>query len=236
MIYGVEHLNYSCFYRCIRTKTDVIKLFCNEVELITYFTMMNSILSQSSPDAISQALHVLKAGGVIAAPTETVYGLMTLWNNADGREKIYKLKHRPANKRLQMLAARIEDLSAYQLCMPPRLAAIAHAFWPGPLTVILPTKTGDTIGLRIPNHPFLLRLLQELQEPLAATSANLSGESAGLDATSAIEHLDGAPDLLIDGGKTTMTLGQASTVVSLCETSPVILREGPITLQMILDC
>ena len=198
--------------------------------------MMHFILSQSCPDAISQTISVLKNGGVIAAPTETVYGLMTLWNNAEGCEKIYKLKHRPANKRLQMLAASLDDLSDFQLCMPPRLAAIAEAFWPGPLTVILPTKTGDSIGLRIPSHPFLLRLLQELQAPLAATSANLSGEPAGIDAKSAIAHLDGVPDLLIDGGKTTVTSGQASTVVSLCGKSPVILREGPITLQMILDC
>ena len=95
---------------------------------------------------------------------------------------------------------------------------------------------GDSIGLRIPAHPFLLRLLRELGEPLAATSANLSGQPSASTATEALRSLNGQPDLVIDGGLVSITAGAASTVVSLLDKNIRILREGPITLAKLEAC
>ena len=191
---------------------------------------MDTVL-QDSPQAIRQAILALRGGNVIAAPTETVYGLMALWQSVSARQEIYRLKHRPADKRLQMLAPDVETAIRAGLKPNDMLQKIADAFWPGPLTVIVEANDGDTIGLRIPNHPFILKLLRELGEPLAATSANLSGTPAAVTPTDAVANLDGRPALLIDGGKVTVTGGASSTVVSIVGGIITILRQGPITLQ-----
>ena len=191
---------------------------------------MDTVL-QDSPQAIRQAILALRGGQVIAAPTETVYGLMALWQSDSARQGIYHLKHRPADKRLQMLASDVETAIRAGLKPNDMLKKIADAFWPGPLTVIVEANDGDTIGLRIPNHPFVLKLLRELGEPLAATSANLSGTPAAVTPSDAVANLDGSPALLIDGGKVTVTGGASSTVVSIVGGAIKILRQGPITLQ-----
>ncbi|MBQ9445177.1 MAG: threonylcarbamoyl-AMP synthase [Victivallales bacterium] len=186
-------------------------------------------LLQDSPLAISRAAAELRCGHVIAAPTETVYGLMAIWKSADARQEIYRLKHRPADKRLQMLAPDVETAVMAGLKPNAMLKKIGDAFWPGPLTVIVEANDGDTIGLRIPNHPFILKLLRELGEPLAATSANLSGTPAAITPSDAVANLDGRPALLIDGGEVTVTGGASSTVVSIVGGELKILRQGPIT-------
>ena len=191
---------------------------------------MDTVL-QDSPQAIRQAILALRGGNVIAAPTETVYGLMALWQSDSARQEIYRLKHRPADKRLQMLAPDVETAIRAGLKPNAMLQKIADAFWPGPLTVIVEAFDGDTIGLRIPNHPLILKLLRELGEPLAATSANLSGTPAAVTPMDAVANLDGHPALLIDGGKVTVTGGASSTVVSIVGDDIKILRQGPITLQ-----
>ena len=191
---------------------------------------MDTVL-QDSPQAIRQAILALRGGNVIAAPTETVYGLMALWQSDSARQEIYRLKHRPADKRLQMLAPDVETAIRAGLKPNDILQKIANAFWPGPLTVIVEANNGDTIGLRIPNHPLILKLLRELGEPLAATSANLSGTPAAVTPSDAVANLDGRPALLIDGGKVTVTGGASSTVVSIVGGAITILRQGPITLQ-----
>ena len=191
---------------------------------------MDTVLLDS-PQAIRQAILALRGGNVIAAPTETVYGLMALWQSNSARQEIYLLKHRPADKRLQMLAPDVETAIRAGLKPNDMLQKIANAFWPGPLTVIVEANDGDTIGLRIPNHPFILKLLRELGEPLAATSANLSGTPAAVTPSDAVANLDGRPALLIDGGKVTVTGGASSTVVSIVGGTIKILRQGPITLQ-----
>ena len=191
---------------------------------------MDTVL-QDSPQAIRQAILALRGGNVIAAPTETVYGLMALWQSDSARQEIYRLKHRPADKRLQMLAPDVETAIRAGLKPNAMLQKIADAFWPGPLTVIVEANDGDTIGLRIPNHPFILKLLRELGEPLAATSANLSGTPAAVTPSDAVANLDGRPALLVDGGKVTVTGGASSTVVSIVGGDIKILRQGPVTLQ-----
>lgn len=188
---------------------------------------------ENDSDALATAAAVLRAGGVVALPTETVYGLAALWRHQEARQKIYQLKCRPADKRLQMLASSVDVAVAAGLCPDERLERLRRHFWPGALTVVASASNGDSIGLRIPAHPFVAALLEHLGEPLAATSANLSGRPAAVTATGAISGLDGAPDLLIDGGEVSVTAGSASTVVSLLGPEAVILRPGPISLAAI---
>ena len=189
-------------------------------------------INANDAEAVERAAQVLLSGGVAALPTETVYGLATLWSNEEGRARIYALKHRPANKLLQMLAFSLDDAEKAGLQRSKRLDAVARRFCPGPITIVAPANGGASIGVRIPNHGFLLKLLKRLGQPLAATSANLSGRREALNAADAVQWLDGEPDLLVDGGE--IQGGAASTVVSLLGEQPTILREGPITLEEIL--
>ena len=187
-----------------------------------------------SPQVLSRLCTILRNGGVAAIPTETVYGLVALWDNQAARDKIYELKARPAQKRLQMLAPTVQAAVKAGVVADRRLEKLARAFWPGALTVVArATGENDSIGLRIPAHPFVLALLEELGSPLAATSANLSGQAAGLTALEAVSGLTGKPDALVDGGNVATIGGAASTVVSILGDAPVILREGPITIEQI---
>ncbi len=187
-------------------------------------------LLESDTTALEAALHAIEDNQVIAAPTETVYGLMARWESPIAREEIYRLKHRPATKRLQMLVASVDDLKNYHLKNADWIEAIAKRFWPGPLTLVVETRDGETIGVRIPQHPFVLELIKRLGEPLAATSANLSGQTPAATADDAVKALDGTPELLIDGGIVTVTGGTASTVASIVGRKLAILREGNISL------
>ena len=183
-------------------------------------------------DAVAVASVALRAGGVVALPTETVYGLAALWSNETARRRIFELKRRPEDKQLQMLAGSVQQAMRYGVLDDPRLRKLEERFWPGPLTVVCRASDGTTIGLRLPRHTLSLALLAELDEPLAATSANRSGEPAAADADTAVAHLDGAPDLLLDGGS--IRAAQASTVVSLVDAEPKLLRAGTIALEEIL--
>ncbi len=196
------------------------------------------LFNENDEGAVEAIRDILMKGGVAAVPTETVYGLACAWDNADAREKIYSLKRRPHEKRLQMLAPDIASAVKAGLLPDGRLERIAARFWPGPLTVVAKADgrgvNGDSIGLRIPDRPFILKLLNALGTPLAATSANLAGCPPGLTAKEAVAGLDGTPDALVDGGLVTETGGKASTVISLLGDTPAVLREGPLPLQEIL--
>lgn len=177
-------------------------------------------------DAVAVAVRCLRQGGVIAAPTETVYGLMTLWENSSGREQIFRLKDRPRDKRLQMLADSLGMAVRHGVVRDERLARIAARFWPGPLTLVCQAEAGETVGLRIPAHDVMLQILSQLGEPLAATSANRSGKPAAVTADDAVAALCGEPGLLLDGGPVD---GEASTVASLAGRDLQILRPGPVS-------
>lgn len=195
------------------------------------------ILNENATNAIDKTCEILLSNGVAAVPTETVYGLVTLWDSQIGREKIYELKKRPSNKLLQMLSPSIELAFKNGMRYDIRLEAINTAFWPGALTVVAtadPSCGFSSIGLRIPAHPFIMAVMQKLGRPLAATSANLSGQPAGLTALDAVKGLSAEPDIVIDGGDVSEKIGQSSTVVSILETTAAILRQGPISLQDIL--
>ncbi len=182
---------------------------------------------------LKQAAQVLEDGGVIVAPTETVYGLMTLWDNEAGRKRIYELKQRAQHKPLQMLAYDLDMILAAGVKETPKLRAIADAFWPGPLTVVCPTNDGESVGARIPAESFTRALLNELGKPMAASSANRSGQPTPATAIEASETLTGTPDLVIEGPL--QLVGQPSTILSLLEYDPEILRQGTILRGQIID-
>ncbi len=194
-------------------------------------TMQLIVLKQNMTLALEQAAKVLQGGGVAVIPTETVYGLITGYGNQPGRDRIFSLKHRPVDKQLQMLAADLPSALAAGVAADPRLEPLARQLWPGPLTVVCRGVAEPTVGLRIPDHPFVRDLIRRTGFPLAATSANLSGRPPAQTAAAAVAELQGEPDLVIDGGDVD---GTASTVVSLLDSPPRILRPGAVSLEQIL--
>ncbi len=189
-----------------------------------------------TPDAIAFAVSLLRSGHVIAVPTDTVYGVASDGLNPDAIRRLYEVKERPADKPIPLLLADIDDVWHVIRSFPAGAHRLAQAFWPGPLTLILPARPelpgvllagGDTVGVRIPAHNDLRKLIRRLGRPLAATSANLSGHPPALTAQDVLEQLGGRIPLILDGGRTPG--GRPSTVVDCTGDDPVILREGPIS-------
>ena len=194
-----------------------------------------AILAINDPRAISTAAQIISEGGLIAFPTDTIYGVAGDPFNSSSLKKIYEAKERPDEKALPVLIGALEQLSALVSSLSPEVEAIASAFWPGPLTLVLP-KNPDlplelsaypTVGVRMPDHPFTLALLRETG-PLATTSANISGGPNPTTALDVLSQLGGRIDLILDGGPTPGPT--ASTVADVSTPDLIILREGPISL------
>jgi L-threonylcarbamoyladenylate synthase len=188
---------------------------------------------------IEYALQILKNGGIIAFPTDTVYGLGALAFNNAAIESIYTAKDRPIEKAIPILIGDLEELD--QIAYTPSMALrFAAQFWPGPLTCIVPKKptlplavsTSQTVAVRIPDQPHARALLRA-SGALAVTSANLSGQASPSTAQEVYEQLKGRIPLILDGGKTKG--GTPSTLVDCTGTKPIILREGPISLLQLLS-
>ena len=182
---------------------------------------------------LSGAAEILRSGGLVAVPTETVYGLAGSGLDADAVEKIYEVKGRPAVKPLSLMVSGAEDMERYCLEVPPQAKALAARFWPGPLTIVLKARAeippvvlagGDTVGLRCPDHPLTLALLKETALPFAAPSANPSGEESPKNAKKVLEYFDGRIEGVVDGGP--CGIGRESTIISLAQTPFRILRRG----------
>ena len=192
---------------------------------------MNTIVI--TDDDLSYAVEALKSGGLVAVPTDTVYGLAGDGLNAEAVAKIYEIKGRPAVKPLILL---IPDISfAEMLCteIPESARRLAEEFWPGPLTLILPrsdavpgivTAGGNTVGIRSPDHPKTLELLRLAGTPVAAPSANISGMPSPKSAGDVLAYFDGKIECVIDGG--VCSLGFESTIVDLTVEPHKILRHG----------
>ena len=202
---------------------------------------MNTILFHVSDSRwLIEALDVIRNGGLVAFPTDTVYGLGTSAFNALAVEKIYAAKERPDEKTIPILLGDIADLEKVSSSFPRSARILALHFWPGPLTIVVPKEQGlpeavsrsTTVGVRIPEHPVAERLLRAAG-PMAVTSANLSGLQNPLTAGDVMDQLNGRIDMIIDGGRT--GFGTPSTVVNCIGADPEILREGPISLQQILE-
>jgi len=182
---------------------------------------------------LSYAVEVLKNGGLVAVPTETVYGLAGNGLDASAVASIYEVKGRPAVKPLSLLVPDIEVAATVCAGIPKSARALAQAFWPGPLTIVLPrrdtvphivTAGGDTIGVRCPDHPKTLELLSLTGVPVAAPSANISDMPSPKTAEEVLEYFDGKINCVIDGGR--CMLGVESTIVSLTTQPYKILRQG----------
>jgi len=178
---------------------------------------------------------VLRADGIMAYPTETFYGLGGDCFSDEAVARIYSLKIRDAGKPLSLIASDLDMVTRISSGLPPVFYRLAEAFWPGPLTIVLPaapsfpksrTGPGRTIGVRIPPIPWLRAVVREAGFPITATSANLSGEREISDAEEVIRLCDGKIDLIVDGGKTPGT--KPSTVIRIGPEPPRILREGAI--------
>ena len=184
-------------------------------------------------DSIGLAAEIIKRGGLVAVPTETVYGLAGNGLDEQAVAKIYEVKGRPEVKPLSLMVPGAQAMDAYCEDVPKAACVLAEKFWPGPLTIILKSKSvvpeivragGSTVGLRCPDHPKTLALLNACALPLAAPSANPSGEPSPKTADAVLDYFDGAIDAVIDGGA--CGIGQESTIIDMSQTPYRILRQG----------
>lgn len=181
---------------------------------------------------------ILENSGVIAFPTETVYGLGTYISNEEGINRIYELKNRPRDKALLVHMGKLEQIYMVAEEIPDEFFILARAFWPGPLTMILKKKksvsslisNSSTIGVRMPNHPITLKLLQNLKQPIVGTSANVSYQENPTSALDVSRNFHDKIDCIIDGGQ--CDFGVPSTIISLVDGND-ILRKGSITKEQI---
>ncbi len=181
---------------------------------------------------IEHGIELLRKGGVIAFPTDTVYGLGADAFQAGAVDRIYEIKGRPRDRQLPLLIADAEYLPLLADTVPTVAGFLAGRFWPGALTVVLPTArslpahlaTRPGIAVRIPDHPVCLALICGLGKPVIGTSANLSGRGPALTAAEVREQLGCRIDFVIDGGR--CPGGSESTVIDLTRRAPVVLREG----------
>jgi L-threonylcarbamoyladenylate synthase len=193
-----------------------------------------------APDAIARAAACLRGGGLVAFPTETVYGLGVAALDAAAVRRLFAAKGRPADDPLIVHLADARDLAPLVAERPPIVDVLAARFWPGPLTLVLRrsrlvpdevTAGLDTVAVRVPAHPVAQALLAAAGMPVAAPSANLFSRPSPTRAAHVLEDLDGRIDMVLDGGST--QVGVESTVLDLSGDDPVVLRPGAVTLQML---
>ncbi len=198
-------------------------------------------MSDKSPSHIQQqverGISILKRGGIVAFPTDTVYGLGAGSNLYQAVERIYQVKARPQNMALPLLLADISQLTEVADSVPRVAWDLAHNFLPGALTLVLHksksvpdiiTAGGMTVAVRIPAHPVPVALAEGLGSPIVGTSANLSGKPSSLTADEVYSQFGDKVDLVIDGQ---CSGGRESTIVDVTGETPVVLREGAISRQ-----
>jgi len=193
-------------------------------------------------EVFMQCADIIKNGGLVAFPTETVYGLGGNAFDAEVSKKIYAAKGRPSDNPLIVHIAKIEDLYKVAAYVPENAVKLAEKFWPGPLTMILkknsivPDETTgglDTVAVRMPSHPGALRFIEAAGVPIAAPSANASGRPSPTLAEHVMQDLEGRIEAVIDGGA--VDIGLESTIVDVSAEVPVLLRPGFITTEMLSE-
>lgn len=198
--------------------------------------MQTEVLSADSSNAIPRALEILKAGGLVAFPTDTVYGVGARAFDGQAVESIYAAKDRPVEKAIPILIGDSDDLEKVGRDIPETAHRLAARFWPGPLTVLVPKRADlpaavsatTTVGVRVPDHA-IARALLRAAGPMAVTSANISGSENPLTARQVRQQLGGRIALILDGGPTPG--GIPSTLVDCTVPELKILREGPVSLE-----
>jgi L-threonylcarbamoyladenylate synthase len=195
-----------------------------------------------SPRLLNQAVQLLRDGGVVAFPTDTVYGVGVDPFQPQAVRKLYRIKGRPEDKPIAILVGSIEDVARVAQTPSRTFSRLADRFWPGGLTLIVETRElppeitagGSTVGVRMPDHPLTLELLRGFGGPIATTSANRSGEHSATSAEEVGAQLGDRVNLIVDGGDTITKV--ASTVLDLSVSPPKILRHGGISEELLMEC
>ncbi|MBE6071216.1 MAG: threonylcarbamoyl-AMP synthase [Clostridium butyricum] len=205
----------------------------------TKISMINNVSDDEKE--ITEAAEIIKKGGTVVFPTETVYGLGADGLNSEAVKKIFEAKGRPQDNPL-IIHISSKNLDLYAEEVPEIANKLAEKFWPGPLTIILrkksivPNETSanlDSIGIRMPNNEIALKLIELSQTTIAAPSANISGRPSPTDFQRCIEDLDGKVDCILGGSQS--DIGVESTIVDCTVNPPLILRPGGITLEMLRE-
>lgn len=202
--------------------------------------MITKILPLQDPSALAKAIDVLMAGGLVAFPTDTIYGIGAFVFNEQAVGKIYEVKGRGPEKAIPVLAGEMSQLERITAGMNQWEMRVAEHFWPGPLTLVLPRHPSipnavsslPTIGVRIPDFLLTLDFLK-LTGPLAVSSANIIGQGGASTAAGVMNQFENKIDLILDGGVTPG--GMLSTVVDCSSGEPLILREGQISHKHLLQ-
>lgn len=202
--------------------------------------MKTKIIAIENPRSLPLALEILNRGGLVAFPTDTVYGVGGGAFSAQAIESIYAAKDRPREKPIPILLGEVNDIEQVSMLPDPLVWRLVERFWPGPLTVVLPAKPSlpsqlspfPTVGVRVPDYEAVRALLRG-SGPLAATSANISGQKSPQTAQEVLEQLGGRIALILDGGVTPG--GEASTVLDCTSPTWKILRAGPLSQEEILS-
>jgi L-threonylcarbamoyladenylate synthase len=200
--------------------------------------MQTQVIATEDLESIETAVRTLRAGGLVAFPTDTVYGLGALLSLPDAVQRIYDAKGRPLEKAVPLLLSGADTLCRFARDIPGEAWVLTEKFWPGALTLVLWRKPlvpdvvtggGPTVAVRVPDHPFTLTLLDAAGGALATTSANLAGHPDSQTAEDVLRHLDGLIDLVVDGGA--CPGGVPSTVIDVSRIPPVVVRDGAISRQ-----
>lgn len=187
---------------------------------------------------LKECSNIIKSGGIVVFPTETVYGIGTNAFIEESIKKIYEIKKRPLEKICSILIANKKDIIKYANICNDVEKKIINNFMPGPITIILQKKEGvlehvtgnkETIGIRIPQNEIILEILKKVNIPILAPSANISGETSGTNINEIMEKFEDKVDIYINGGK--CKFEESSTIVQVINNEPVILREGKIKLE-----
>ena len=181
-------------------------------------------------DLVLEAARCVHKGGLVIFPTETVYGIAADCSNPLAMKRLREVKKRSDNKPFSVMIAQKELIRNYTAYTDAKLYKLIDRYWPGPLTVIVPAasaKEGATIGIRIPDHPVALKLVENSRCTIAAPSANFEGSPAPATCQEALKDLDGLVDMAIDSGR--VDIGQASTIVDFSKEKPLVVRPGVIT-------
>jgi L-threonylcarbamoyladenylate synthase len=204
---------------------------------------MRTLFLMADEAAVRRGAEVIRRGGLVAFPTETVYGLGADALSSSAVARIFEAKERPRGNPLIVHLANAAALESVASRVPPRAHDAAARFWPGPLTLVLPRAstvpfitTGglDTVAVRVPFHPVARALIEASDRPIAAPSANRSGRPSPTRAEHVREDLDGRIELILDGGPT--PVGVESTVLDMTTEPPTLLRPGGVTLEQLRGC
>jgi L-threonylcarbamoyladenylate synthase len=199
---------------------------------------MTEIISPECRQQIKLAVGILKRGGVVAFPTETVYGLGASIKEPRAASRIYDIKGRSLTKALPLVLSKIEQLDEVAMKVPPVAYALAERFWPGALTIIVfksslvpdeITCGGKTVAVRVSSHPVAVELVEHLGSPVTGTSANISGKPSPVDHIEVKEQLGCSVDFIIEAGR--CPGGIESTIIDITKDIPIILRQGAISRQ-----